>query len=490
MKKEVVDMRCVCFFHRNEFHNQIYPKMGRYINTNYNVGVKHVRRINNVIGEDVFEYEREIGKIWDEIDITNAALRRLEEKYHNAELMRLVFADRNCNFFPKYLGRDKIPYEKQLKYLVGCFEVFERYLDNNIIDCVVSDLSIGIADIFRYVCERRGVEYLTIRSSKIGSGFIFSDPDYDTPFGLNELYVQYLNNGVPDVYLVLAREHISQIRQKVVAPLYMEVTKQSYHVLSAAKLKSFLVNSWRKYSRVTPISFDKKPILTSIQWNINKIKNIWMMRRNKESWFESVIPEGIKYYVFTLQYEPENSTTIRSFPFSNQLCVIENIAKALPIGVYLVVKEHRGNQGYRKSDDYKNIWYLPNVKLAPPEYSINKLVKNSLGVITLTSRMGWEGVVLGKTVIGLGTTFYSKLEAVKKPGTWCELKKILNDGAYAGSSSIGSYDDVDLEAFAAAYFALTHEGKYVFKGAGVTSDTNIKLLSDALLNEFKSRRKQ
>lgn len=475
----------ICFFHRNPFHNQIYPEMGRYIREAHNLDIRHIRRLGKIDGEVVFEYEREIEKIWGAIDVSDSALIQLDRKYPSAELLRLIYADRNCNFFPKYLDRERVAYEKQLKYLVGCVMVFEKYIKENPLDCVISDLSIGIADIFRHVCEKNGIQYLTIRSSKLTPGIIFSDPDYDNPVGLAERYKHYVEHGIPREYLTPARDHIEGIKRKVLAPPYMEITKQRYRVFSWDKVISFIKNSKYKATRVTPVSLDMCPVGTSLKWNYHKIRNIWVTRLNKSIWFDSELPVGIKYFVFTLQYEPENSTTIRAYPFSNQICVIENLAKALPLGVYLVVKEHRGNQGYRKARDYRDIWYLPNVKLVPPEYPVNELIKNSLGVITLTSRMGWEALVLGKNVIGLGTTFYSLLDEVKKPHSWAVLRELLRQSAEDDSNVGFDINQSHLEAFAAAYISLTRKGKYIFKGAGVDSADNIKLLSEAIIDELK-----
>lgn len=477
----------ICFFHRNPFHNQIYPEMGRYIRDAHGLDIRHIRRLGKIEGEVVFEYEREIEELWDAIDISDSALIQLDNKYPGAELLRLVYADRNCNFFPKYSDQEKIAYKKQLKYLVGCVTVFEKYIGENPPACVISDLSIGIADIFRHVCGKNGIHYLTIRSSKLTPGIIFSDPDYDIPVGLAERWKQFAELGIPDEYLAAARNHIEGIRQKVLAPPYMEISKQRYRILSLDKVISFIKNSKYKAARVTPVSLEMCPVRTSLKWNYHKIKNIWITRLNKSKWFDSELPPGMKYFVFTLQYEPENSTTIRAYPFSNQICVIESLAKALPLGVYLVVKEHRGNQGYRKTRDYRDIWYLPNVKLVSPEYHVNELVRNSLGVITLTSRMGWEALVLGKNVIGLGTTFYSMLDEVKKPQSWADLRELLKQSTKTGSKAGFDISQSRLEAFAAAYISLTRKGKYIFKGAGVNSADNIRLLSEAIIDELKQR---
>jgi hypothetical protein len=335
------------------------------------------------------------------------------------------------------------------------------------------------------VSEQYKVPYLTIRSSKLNSGFIFSDPDYDIPVGLEELYKRYVKEGVPAIYRKAAQEHMEKIKQKIETPSYMEVTYKQYRLLHWEKIRSLFLHYKNKSTRVTSVSFDKKPLLTVFMWNVHKSINILRTMLNKKKWFTTTLPTDLKYFVFTLQYEPENSTTIRSYPFSNQVCVIENIAKALPIGYYLVVKEHRGNQGYRKSKDYKDIWYLPNVIMVPPEYSVNALVSKSVGVITMTSRMGWEALILNKNVIALGTTFYSLLDELKKPRSWAEMRLMINECCDSQPYDESETRKEKIVALAASYIALTHKGKYVFQGSNVLSQDNIKALSEAIIEELK-----
>jgi hypothetical protein len=161
------------------------------------------------------------------------------------------------------------------------------------------------------------VRYLTVRSSKLTPGIIFSDPDYDIPLGLAERYREYSTAGVPEQYLAAARNHIEGIRRKIETPAYMEVTKQRYRLFHWSRAQAFIKNYRHKASRVTAVSFDQRPVLTSLQWNLIKLWNVWVTRFRRDRWFVGTLPEGLQYYVFTLQYEPENSTAIRSYPFSN-----------------------------------------------------------------------------------------------------------------------------------------------------------------------------
>ena len=198
------------------------------------------------------------------------------------------------------------------------------------------------------------------------------------------------------------------------------------------------------------------------------------------NWFFSGDVDALNYLVFTLQYEPENSTSIRSYPYHNQLDIIRNCASCMPIGTYLIVKEHPGNQGYRKWEDYKEISYIPNVRLLKGANRSNNLVVNSKGIITFTSRLGWEALVLGKPVIAFGKSFYTDLKGVYKFQNWQGLKEEIDKMFSAKSRMFVDREDVMLRA--ACYLSLTYNGNWVMGSKDLLSEENLNDLADIILH--------
>ena len=91
---------------------------------------------------------------------------------------------------------------------------------------------------------------------------------------------------------------------------------------------------------------------------------------------------------------------------TNQLALIEDIAKAKPIDHILIVKEHLTMIGRRPLNFYSKINSLPGVYMVNPLEPSYNFIKNSAGVITITGTSGFEAMMLKKPVIFLGKFIY------------------------------------------------------------------------------------
>lgn len=473
--------RCVAFFHRNSFHKDLFVSVGKVLRKKNGLEILHIHELGSLNGERVLQYEESIKKIWYDIDISYANLSNLEKEYPNSNLMRALYSEREYNFFPKYYKLKPISYDEQLKYLVGCFRVFEECIEQNNVGCVISDLPTGLPDVLHSICKKKGIEYISIRSSKLLKGFVLCDQYHDLPTGMLDIYKKFLQNGIPDKYYELAKSHINELKSKITMPSYMVVTGKPFKMMKMRRIQTLI--SMLRYSKnyINEVSRVKHPIRNSVLWNIHRFINIWRTKLNKPRWFCRWLTPDEKYFLFPLQYEPEASTFVRAFPFFNQMFIIQQIAKALPLGITLIVKEHKGNPGYRKSTFYRELQYLPNVKLVDRETELNSLITNSIGIITLTSRMGWEGLVLKKPVIALGTSFYTFFEEVKKPGSWMELKRMIDEcvNNIDIDNKESDYDN-KLLSYTAAYISLIQKGNYIPGSRGVFEEENISAIAKVL----------
>ena len=98
--------------------------------------------------------------------------------------------------------------------------------------------------------------------------------------------------------------------------------------------------------------------------------------------------------------------------FSNQLYVIELLAKNIPATHKLYVKEHPHMFGRRPADFNKNLSEIPNVKVIYPFSSAQDLIARASVVATITGTAGWESLIMGKPVLALGECFFSNFPSV------------------------------------------------------------------------------
>jgi len=145
----------------------------------------------------------------------------------------------------------------------------------------------------------------------------------------------------------------------------------------------------------------------------NSIKNI----KNNE-----------KFVFFPLQVEPERTIVYDAPFFANQLEMIKNIAKALPIDIKLYVKEHYNMRfrSWREVQFYKDLLRLPNVRLIHPSVNPEEILEKCSIVITTSSTAAMEAAFYEKSSIVFTDTVYSDLPSVYRIKDLEELPEMIN----------------------------------------------------------------
>lgn len=111
-----------------------------------------------------------------------------------------------------------------------------------------------------------------------------------------------------------------------------------------------------------------------------------------------------KFIYYPLHFEPERVLLIDSPQYTNQLEVILNIAKSLPVNYTLFVKEHPVMKivGWRKISFYKEILEMPNVRLLDSSLENEEILKKCSLVITISGTTAIDAAFYKKPSIVLG----------------------------------------------------------------------------------------
>ena len=109
--------------------------------------------------------------------------------------------------------------------------------------------------------------------------------------------------------------------------------------------------------------------------------------------------------------------------YTNQINLVETIAKSIPINYVLYVKEHpfQKHKSWRSIDDYKKIKNIPNVRFLHPNVNAQEVLEKSQGVITISGATGFEALFYHIPIIMFGDEYYDKLSMVTKIKTFDEL---------------------------------------------------------------------
>lgn len=189
---------------------------------------------------------------------------------------------------------------------------------------------------------------------------------------------------------------------------------------------------------------------------------------------------GENYLLYPLHFHPESSTSILAGTYLDEYEVIRNIAFSLPVGMMLYVKDHRSAYGYPTRAFYRRLADLPNVRILSPFADTKALIRASAAVITLTSTVGYEALMLGRRVFLFGSVFYQfhpNVVPVENPADLFALfTRHLN-----APLPVGADYNAD---FVAAYYLGTYEGVLNFSLGDAAAERLVGQVLSQLLPVF------
>lgn len=157
-----------------------------------------------------------------------------------------------------------------------------------------------------------------------------------------------------------------------------------------------------------------------------ELKRWYLLGKNK---YFSIPIIDEKYVYMPLHLIPESSTFVHAPYYINELFLIEQISKSLPIGLKLYVKEHQAMLGERSLDFYKKVNSLSNVKLIQVNYykDPKPWITNSECVVTITGTSAYEAALMGKPSIVFGVMPFNQIDGITQITDLNELPKIFSN---------------------------------------------------------------
>ncbi len=92
---------------------------------------------------------------------------------------------------------------------------------------------------------------------------------------------------------------------------------------------------------------------------------------------------------------------------ANQDAIVEQVARALPQGYDLVLKEHPLSIGWNPVGFLRRLAGIDNVRLVHPRTNSHELIRRSEAVAVIGSTVGLEALLYEKPVLTVGQPFYS-----------------------------------------------------------------------------------
>ncbi|WP_082824170.1 capsular polysaccharide export protein, LipB/KpsS family [Crenobacter luteus] len=334
--------------------------------------------------------------------------KSLLKKYSKYNLNSALLSDFERAEVYGLWGKKSFEYFERLKSALLAY--YEHIFEENKIDVVLyENVSNAFSHFAFFASRENNVRYVGLGMSRLpGRFFVSNDPLADHEQIENIFSMIRAGKIVPDLEVrQWAENYLDNIEN--IVPDYMRVNNLDkvglFERYASFKKIGQLIRAFRHIGDDHEYAFQVgNPVLhifNAVKRNVlRRIKQPLVGKHYQE------IKATDKYLLYPLHYHPEASTSILCGAYMDEYEVIRNIAFNLPQGVCLYVKDHMSAFGYPSIDFYRRVAKLPNVKLIVPTAQTKKLIKKSLGVITLTSTVGYEAVLLNKPVFLYGDVFY------------------------------------------------------------------------------------
>lgn len=357
-------------------------------------------------------------KEWEITDATNKGLdipflESIEQQFGEPFLYNALLADRRIfNGILTKVKQDYKPrfsHEKMLSIVQKGFKSILEFIDDIEPDIIVGGFTpVTFGEYIFYLCAKaKGIKYINLNPTKILNYVIFSEEIYREFPHVGKTYQEYLNKDEEDFFLEEGKR-------------YLRTKDESYEgaVISSP---GFPYKKWvvgiLKWPLVATRYYLKRAYLDNqvrgYHWR-GFFNNIYNPLKDKAAqrflpYFGLEELEQVKFAYYPLHVEPEIALSVFGREYLNQIELVRNISRSIPITWKLAVKDHPAGVGRRNIRYYKKLLEIPNVVLANHYVDSAYVIEHSQMVFTVSGFSGFEAILKRKPVITFGKTFYDIL---------------------------------------------------------------------------------
>ena len=332
-------------------------------------------------------------------------LEKFEKKYQ-INLMQLAINER---IFYRFNDFYQFSSNQILNILSQECKLFEEILEKTKPDYFITTLTSFHHDhLFYEICKRKNIKVLMIYMSKLGHRCVISQQANYLDFEIKLSDVKTKNRGFDELLdYFKSFDIVKQIEN------YKSKAGTS-KLKKFQALKNFLKNGDQNSNQTNYPYYGRdrsKVILFEIKKSRQVQKRYSFINKN----LGRNIPQNEKFVYYPLHIEQERNLLLAAPFFTNQIELIRNIAKSLPVSHKLLVKEHPAQETreWRAISDYNKIMKIPNVILIHPTVRSQEILEKCSLVVTIGGTTGLEAAFYRKPSIILSQMDYSILPSVE-----------------------------------------------------------------------------
>ena len=307
------------------------------------------------------------------------------------------------------------------------------------------------------VAYKMDIPYETIEYSKFG---YYKYPSFQNAFGIDPYF-----RALYEKSLLLAPEemreeydYINDFRKKnsIMNSEFAGTVTSQYERDSIRKSLGIMLGKWNYFwdQDITAKNAKRKKqsgmLYASTKPYLKYYLDVERIKRKllvKNDIFEEPV-EGEDYVYMPLHLIPESSVFVKASFYVDELNLIEQVSKSLPLGWKLYVKEHQAMLGERDLDFYRKASEIANVRVVQINHykDPKPWLLKCKGVVTITGTAAYEAALLGKKAIVFGDVPFSLIEGIIRIRSFEDLPDAIR--------SFGSVDNIHS---AAAYLHAVKE---------------------------------
>ena len=379
-------------------------------------------------------------------------LRNFEKKY-SINLWQLGFNER---IFYQHNEFYKFTQDEILSILEKECKLYESILDEIQPDFLItSETALHQQHLFYEICRKRGIKVLMLNQSKFAYKCIISQE-------LHKLDSMPALSKIPSKKRTF--DELLNVLTSTDNTKQLQLYSKNFGNSKSSKLKAVSEYIFKSDNSNTETHFSyygRSKFKVLVDYLI-KSRKATTRKSFIDKYLEYEIYDNEQFVLFTLHQEPERTLLIAAPFYTNQLEVIRHIAKSLPPGYKLYVKEHFSQllREWREISYYKEIIEIPNVRLYHPSANIEPLIQKSSLVISIGGTTSFEAVFYQKPSIIMADLGFAILPSVQKLNSLEELPLMIRHGLETKVNS----DDLD------KYLSILDEHSFDFDLKGYESN--------------------
>ncbi len=180
--------------------------------------------------------------------------------------------------------------------------------------------------------------------------------------------------------------------------------------------------------------------VAAIRFHYNRAYGI-----NREKYLKEY-NKNSRYIYFPLHLQPELTTSAMGGGdgrYADQIQALEQLSLLIPKDVLIYVKENpKQTAQQRDALFFSRLQQLSNVHLVSPATISRELIKNSIGVATITGTAGWEALFYGKPCMIFGNAWYANFQGVTRFKASITFDEWMQNSPEDNDALINSLDDL------------------------------------------------